>query len=305
MQAVQCVFTAPTFLVNTTGDGQVPSSYSVATYDTSISPITSIGSYNPKNKKLLTYPYVYMELSNGVGSSSILHQELFTGTNSSGNYVLRVDGALCPGCSVRMSPVNYNGSTKNIEEGVSLGKYPICNFAGDVYVNWVTQNGVNIFTDVVSSALNLGMGAGTGSGGSIASGIFGLINAGDELRRAELVPPTVRGNMNAGDVFFSDNQLTFHLYKKTIKEEIARTIDDYFSMFGYKTNRLKVANQLGRSNWNYVQIGPNETIGYQKDNVLAVPPADLDNINKLYQRGITLWHNHTTLGDYTQNNNIV
>lgn len=305
MQAVQCVFTAPTFLVNTIGSGQVPSSYSVATYDTSISPITTIGSYNPKNKKLLTYPYVYMELSNGVGSSSILHQELFTGTNGSGNYVLRVDGALCPGCSVRMSPVNYNGSSKNIEEGVSLGKYPICNFAGDIYVNWITQNGVNIFTDVVQSALNLGMGAGTGSGGGIASGIFGLINAGDELRRAELVPPTVKGNMNAGDVFFSDNQLTFHLYKKTIKEEIARTIDDYFSMFGYKTNRLKVANQLGRQNWNYVQIGPNETIGYQKDNVLAVPPADLDNINKLYQRGITLWHNHSTLGDYTQSNNII
>ena len=135
--------------------------------------------------------------------------------------------------------------------------------------------------------------------------MFGLINAADELRRAELVPPQVKGNLNSGDIMFSDGQLTFHFLKKTIKEEIARSIDDYFSMYGYKTNKLKVANQTGRTYWNYVQIGPNECIGYQKTDVLAVPPTDLDNINKLYQRGITLWHSHSTLGDYTQNNTIV
>ena len=304
MSAIQCVFTAPTFLVSQTQDGQVPTSPTVATYNITITPITTIGSYTPKNAKLLTYPYCYIELSNGVGASSILHQELWS-KNQQGNYALTVDGALCPGCSVRMSPVDYNGASKNIEEGISLGKFPICNFAGDPYVNWLTQNGVNIFTDVVGSALNLGMGVGGAGSGSISSGVFGLINAGDELRRAELVPPQVKGNLNAGDVMFSDGQLTFHFYKKTIKEEIARSIDDYLSMYGYKTNKLKVANQTGRTYWNYVQIGPNETIGYQKTDVLAVPPQDLVNINKLYQRGITLWHNHSTMGDYTQTNNIV
>ena len=120
-----------------------------------------------------------------------------------------------------------------------------------------------------------------------------------------LTPPQARGNTNAGDILFSARQMFIPAFKMTIKSEYARSIDNYFSMFGYKVNRLKVANQLGRTNWNYVQIGPNETIGYQKDNVTAVPPADLDNINKLYQRGITLWHNHATLGDYTQTNNIV
>ena len=158
MSAVQAVFTCPGFLISLQ-DGQVLSSYSPATYNTTITPITTIGSYTPKNNKLLTYPYTYIEISNGVGSSSILHQELWT-KNQQGNYALTVDGALCPGCSVRMTPVNYNGSAKNIEEGITLGKYPVCNFAGDPYVNWLTQNGVNIFTDVVGSALNLGMGAG-------------------------------------------------------------------------------------------------------------------------------------------------
>ena len=303
LQAIQSVFTCPSYLVPQR-DGQVLGSTTPYTYDTTMIPITNIGGYVPKNNKLLTYPYVFMEISNNVGSTSILRQELWE-KNNSGNYVLKVDAVLCPGCSIRMTPKWYNGDELSVEYGITLGKYPICNFAGDAYVNWLTQNGVNIFTDVVSSALNLGMGAGTGGIGGIASGIFGLINAGDDLRRAELIPPTVKGNLNAGDVMFSTNNLCFRKSYKTIKPEIARTIDDYFSMFGYKTNRLKVANQLGRQNWNYVQIGPDECIGYQKVNVLAVPPADLNNINKLYQRGITLWHNHNTLGDYTQSNNIV
>lgn len=302
LQAIQSVFTAPAMLVPLQ-DGQVinPDLY---TYNTTMDKITQIGSYVPKNNKLLTYPYVYLEVSNGVGASSILKQELFT-VNQQGKCEFKVDAVLCPGCSIRMTPKNYNGASLSIEDGITLGKYPICNFAGDAYVNWLTQNGVNIATEVIGSAINLGMGVGGAGGGSISNGILGLISAGDELRRAELVPPTVKGNINAGDVMFSNGSLTFHRFQKTIKEEIAREIDDYFTMYGYKTNRLKVANQTGRTYWNYVQIGPNETIGYQKVNVLAVPPMDLDNINKLYQRGITLWHSHSTLGDYTQNNTIV
>lgn len=311
MDAIQAVFTCPGFLIPLQ-DGAVVESNTPATYDNDVSPITSIGTYIPKNNKVLTFPFVYYELSNAVGGTAILKQELFTNKNSSGNYVLRVKGSLCPGCSIRMYPVNYNGSVNNIDEGITLGKYPICNFAGDIFTNWVTQNGVNLAVNTAQSLVSLGTGVakavatdGALGGGDIAGGALGVINTLDQIRRADLVPPQVEGNINAGDVMFSSNELTFHVYKKTVKEEIARAVDDYFSMFGYKTNRLKTANQMGRSNWNYVQIAQGETIGYQKDNVTAIPPEDLVNINKLYQRGITLWHNHATLGDYTQTNSIV
>lgn len=311
LQAIQAVFTAPAFF-NPTSSGLVPNSDSPYTYDNEVSPISSIGSYVPKNNKVLTFPFVYYELSNAVGGTAILKQELFNSRNTSGNFVLRVKAVLCPGCSIRMYPVNYNGSTNNVDEGITLGKYPICNFAGDIFTNWVTQNGVNIAVNTAQSLVSLGTGVakavatyGAMGSGDIAGGALGVINTLDQIRRADLVPPQVEGNINAGDVMFSSGELTFHVYKKTVKAEIARAVDDYFTMFGYKTNRLKTANQMGRSNWNYVQIAQGETIGYQKDNVTAIPPEDLININKLYQRGITLWHNHATLGDYTQTNSIV
>ena len=91
----------------------------------------------------------------------------------------------------------------------------------------------------------------------------------------------------------------------SIRKEYARIVDDYFNKFGYAINRIKLPNQIGRTTYNYVQIGGGEILAYQKTDVLSVPAQDLVDINKLYQRGITLWHSHTTLGDYTQSNNII
>lgn len=39
---------------------------------------TSVNGYTPRNKKLLTYPYCYLLLSNNAGSSNILMYEKFT-----------------------------------------------------------------------------------------------------------------------------------------------------------------------------------------------------------------------------------
>ena len=84
----------------------------------------------------------------------------------------------------------------------------------------------------------------------------------------------------------------------SIKAEVARAIDDYFSMFGYRTDRMKLPNITGRSNWNYVK-----TLGC---NVIAdIPQKDLQEIKGMFNSGVTLWHNPATFLDYSQNNNIV
>ena len=47
-------------------------------YSYQVSKPTTINGYTPKNKKLLTYPYCYLLLSNNSGSSNILMYEKFT-----------------------------------------------------------------------------------------------------------------------------------------------------------------------------------------------------------------------------------
>ena len=52
----------------------------IGNYNYQVNKVSTINSYTPRNKKLLTYPYCYMVLSNNNGSSNVLHYEKFTGT---------------------------------------------------------------------------------------------------------------------------------------------------------------------------------------------------------------------------------
>ena len=84
----------------------------------------------------------------------------------------------------------------------------------------------------------------------------------------------------------------------SIKAEYARCIDEFFSQFGYKCNRVKVPNITGRRNWNYVK-----TVGCYIDG--DIPQADMEELKNMFDRGITFWHNPATFADYSQNNDII
>ena len=85
-----------------------------------------------------------------------------------------------------------------------------------------------------------------------------------------------------------------------VKTEYLKVIDDYFTRFGYKTNLVKIPNITGRQYWNYIEIGTSEEIGDGE-----IPAKDIDIINKSCRKGVTIWHNHANIGDYSLNNTIV
>ena len=100
---------------------------------------------------------------------------------------------------------------------------------------------------------------------------------------------------NSGDVSFSMGANGYTFLEKRSKLENLRVIDNYFSMFGYKTNRLKVPNITGRSNWNYVETRNIDITG-------NAPQEDIQEIKNMFDNGVTLWHNPNTFGDYSQSN---
>ena len=298
IDAVTCLFLAPDFLIPQTGGGAVNESSSYKTYDLGVSPIATLNNYTPVNQKMLTYPYCYILASNGQGASAVYYQELFTAKNTSNEYVFRVKGSLTPGCSIRMYPVNYKGSEDNIDEGITLGKYPQLNWATDMFTNWVTQNGVNVATNLVgNTALTVGS-AMTGNVAGGITGISGVANALNEVYKATLIPPQSYGNINSGDIMTSAQENTFHVYRMTIKQEYAKIIDHFFSMYGYKVNDVKLPNITGRTNWNFVK-----TINCNIEG--EIPQEDIQKIKEIFNNGVTLWHNPSTFLDYSQSNTIV
>jgi len=83
----------------------------------------------------------------------------------------------------------------------------------------------------------------------------------------------------------------------TIKEEYAKIIDDYFSMFGYKINRVKVPNKAHRSRWWYTK-----TLNVNIDG--AIPNKDMQKIKDCYNKGITFWRNPSEIQNYSLSNGI-
>ena len=145
----------------------------------------------------------------------------------------------------------------------------------------------------------------------MAAGVSGIesvgvsiVNQMGELYKHSLVPMSIRGSSNIGDVLTGMKELATYAYRMSITADFAQRIDQFFSRYGYATNKLKLPNQTGRATFNYVQIGAGENIGFS-GNTISVPPEAMETINRVYQAGVTIWHNHDNIGNFDLTNNIV
>lgn len=315
-ESIQCIFMAPAGFIPTKTEGEyseVESSFKAYEHewvhavlggesDTLPEKPNNINGYIPKNKKLLTFPYCYLLASNNCGASNIYKYEYFNG-----DVDFKILSAITPGMSIRMLPKNYKGVDLNNDEGLTCGKFPICAWSTDVYTNWLTQNSVNIGLDIVSGVGQIVVGtaiavgsAGLGGvvgGSTIVGGVSTISGVLAQMHQMSFQSPTAQGNVNSGDVSFSSGNLTFTLYQMSIKQEYAKIIDEYFDMFGYKTNRIKVPNKNHRSNWWFTKTIDVNIKG-------AIPLTDLNKIKECYNQGITFWNDKTNFKDYSQSNTI-
>ena len=263
--------------------------------DTTISkPYNNIDGYVPKNNKLFVYPYNFMLIDNHGGTCEEFRYEDFTTSNC----VFTTKGDITPGCSIRTIPRNYKHIDYNYSEGINALKLPIGSWQGDVYTNWLTQNSVNIGVNLTTSATQIVSGAATGNVSSGVSGILGIASTLGSIYEHSRIPNQVYGNKNSGDVTYSDGESTFTLYRRTIKYEYAKIIDDYFTMYGYKVNELKTPNIHKRSNWDFIKCIDVNLEG-------NIPENDIAKIRDLFNNGCTFWHTTTYFLDYSRTNSIL
>ena len=196
---------------------------------------------------------------------------------------------------------------------MTLGKFPCCSYNVDMYTNWLTQNSVNVdgytFTSdqlaglnsisngVFGLAKNIVSGNILGGGESLVNGSVGIAQSLIQKKQHELIPNAIRGDINNGDVVTASNNNNFKFYRMSVRKEYAQIIDEYFSMYGYSINRVKIPNITGRRYWNYVKTINCNCVG-------EIPNNDLNLIRKMFDNGITLWHNPNTMYDYSLSNVI-
>lgn len=293
----------------------LPYDTSIETFDTVFEKLHSFSDFQPKNNKCFVYPYNYLFVSNNQGNNNIFKYEDFAGNNVTfeNQFCITIGG------SGRLVPKNYKGMPTDDDEALPLGKYPICAWSSDAFTNWLTQNAVNLATQTALMVGNVALGVATGgasipanSNGALSdkqySSVLGTASSAvntagqiggiiGQFYQASLMP-NLQGGQATGDVIWGANRNMYTLRKMRVKTEYLKAIDDYFSMFGYKINVVKVPNITGRQNWNYVKTVDCNVTG-------DIPQIDLNIIRNMFNGGVTLWHNANTMYNYNISNNIV
>ena len=268
--------------------------FNPTTFNTTITKRHSFTGFTPKNNKCFVYPYNYLYVSNNQGSDNIFKYEDF----STNNCVFENQLAVSIGISGRIVPKNYRNKLYDYDESITLGKYPTCGWSGDAFTNWLTANAVNIPSQIVGSTIGAVTQIATGNviGGltNIAGTVASMIG---EFHKANLLP-NIKGGQTQGDISFSANSMGFTFREMRAKTEFLQIIDNYFSMFGYKINRVKSPNITGRNNWNYVKTTNANFTG-------NIPQSDILQINNMFNNGVTFWHNPNNMYNYSSNNSIV
>ena len=280
---------------------------------------TTLDGYTPKNAKLRQYPYLYLGYNPIQGTSKVYRYEDFT----SGTPSFKIVSEVNPNPTVNFIPQNYRGkSGDSLSDVVSLNGYPQLSQTVDVYNSWLAENSgiINVQTQQAEvnkilgflsagSSMSAGIASDSGEMSGVGTAISGAFNVAQNYLNYEfyiamvnaqkekqaLLPDNVSlGGSNAtllGYDLMDNNVFT----RYTVKYQYAKRIDDFFSMYGYQTNELKVPAINNRPKWNYVK-----TLGL---NIIGnIPQEDMQKFKNIFDNGVTLWHDTSHFLDYSQTN---
>ena len=98
-------------------------------------------------------------------------------------------------------------------------------------------------------------------------------------------------NIYPSNMNFRDEGIKFHFEGWCVNDQVAKVIDDYFTKYGYATKEIKIPNISGHYHQNYVQVQGAAVKG-------DLPGRVADEINAIFNRGVHIWHDHTSIGDF-------
>ncbi len=260
----------------------------------------SFEGYTPKNKKLYTYPYNYLYMCGFNGSTADFIFEYFRDVNGSPTNQCPFNLLCCisPNTTVGVAPGDYKGvnyvtdGVYNYDEMMKLYTFPQMPFGIDTYKNEVAGG---ISSSILGGLQTFLSALATGNTEGAVVGGLGQLAFGTANTAVRAGKPVVNKGSWDNLFLFANNLVGGWYARKHIKRQFAEIIDNYFSMFGYCTNRVKVPNINSRPHWNYVKT----RYCFLNGNL---PEGAESEIREIFNRGITFWKTPGEIGNYSLDN---
>lgn len=286
---------------------------------------------NVKNNKLMTYPYTYLEISNMQGEVKIYPYELFNTKDIT--FHCFVDTSLSP--SFVAIPTNYRGNQVSPDDRITLSNFPVCPWSTSNILSTITDIGVKgallaltslslpgtagtagkvfskyppldlgVTQQLENKSLMVTTPAYTSPVG-VESGVPSTPATQPALTNKEAVAaysilrsiPTGNGSIGHGGEcsMFNAGYFSLTTNQRYPQPEFIDMIDDYFSRYGYATNKIKTPSINSRPHWNYVQ-----TVGCKVNG--SIPCNDERTICAIFDKGVTFWKNPSEVGNFSLDN---
>lgn len=240
----------------------------------------------PKNKKLYTSPYMYIEVTDFSGHKVKYYYEYFLNQNRK----LLLECAFNNGGAMRISPSSYRNEAQEYDEALVINNLPTMSITKDSFAVYMQNNGLTSTLSTLTSLVPL-----TSNPINAVSDISGVSkNVITALQ--SMVRPDTAISSSYNIKMANGYTETFGVMTKIIPLWQAKMIDDYFTMFGYATNEVKIPNRNVRNRFTYTQT---DGCVFKKVNF---PQKYANKIASIYDKGITFWKPTATIGDYTTDN---
>lgn len=321
--AIVSIFLAPSGLAN--GKWQYTEYHNFATR--TLSKI-------PRNKKLYTYPYCALTAVSG-GEAVELHYELFE--SDTPNFIMTATFGANPNfLIIPLNYAGYSedithaititgfpllpwikdyfqtwvaqnkrsmvySTVKDVIgiaagiQGVSVGTSMVNN-ATEMRNARITYNNTAM-RKVATNQTTRGMELQNTSGMAALNSVDNIISRAIDIYQHSIIPDGFIGTAEAGDTACMTNRKGIYTYCRSIKSEYIDILDNFFDVYGYATNRVKVPNRNVRPHWTYTK-----TVGCNiKGNL---PQQYITQICRNYNNGITFWKNGSEVGNYSLDNRV-
>ena len=269
-----------------------------------ISISATINGVTPKNKKCFCYPYCFLKITNNSGEEKTLKWENFNYSYSggqTGRVEIKVDQCLSQSPIFSAMPRYYEGfgSSDSIDPDnphyiVQYNNFPQLPWNYNAYQNWFALNSNSILFGFLGKGLSTALSVGTGNfEGALGAGVNAMgewLSMLDKKKQPEQTRGNVQGNLMA---YIATAGLYAEKYEA--KAEYIVMIDEFFSHYGYLVNETKVPTFHKRPNFDYIKT---RDINIVED----IPQEDIEELENIFNDGVTVWHNINTYGDYNVNN---